>query len=93
MAPSTLKVRPAGFVWTVTWTVAVGVGVAVGGGVGVGDGCGQKKISIEAVGVVGAYPPASQILVVPFVSVGKLRRAVMNAGTGSPVVQVLVPGS
>src|SRR6266576_2390636 len=33
------------------------------------------------------------MLVVPLVSVGKLRRAVMNAGTGEFTVQVLVPGS
>ena len=47
------------------------------------------KISIEDSGVIPslAYPPESQILFVPLVSVGKLRRAVVNAGTGEPVVQ------
>ncbi len=33
------------------------------------------------------------MLVVPLVSVGKLRRGVMNAGTRVFTVQVLVPGS
>src|SRR6202043_3055307 len=33
------------------------------------------------------------MLVVPLVSVAKLRRAVVNAGTGEFTVQVLVPGS
>jgi len=47
------------------------------------------RISIEDRGVTPslAYPPASQIRFVPLVSVGKLRRAVVNAGTGEPVVQ------
>ena len=40
VVPSTLKVRPAGFVWTVTRTVAVGVGVAVGVAVGLAVGVG-----------------------------------------------------
>jgi hypothetical protein len=50
------------------------------------------KISIEASGVIPslAYPPASQIPLMPSLSVGKLRRAVINAGTGVPVVQLLV---
>jgi hypothetical protein len=49
------------------------------------------KISIEDSGVIPslAYPPESQILFVPLVSVGKLRRAVVN---GRSVDQVLVPG-
>ena len=34
--PSTVKVRPARFVCTVTWIVGVGVGVGVAVGVGVG---------------------------------------------------------
>jgi hypothetical protein len=38
--PSTLKARPARFVWIVTWTVGVGVGVTVGLGVAVGVGVG-----------------------------------------------------
>ena len=71
--------------------VAVGVDVAVAVAVAVGVGVGVPqtlpKISIEFVGVVGAYPPASQILLTPSLSVGKLRRAVINAGTGEPVVQ------
>jgi hypothetical protein len=29
-APSTMNARPAGLVWTTTWTLVVGVGVAVG---------------------------------------------------------------
>jgi hypothetical protein len=36
-----------------------------------------------------AYPPESQMCVVPSVSVGKLRRAVPN---GTSIVQVFVPG-
>ena len=36
-----------------------------------------------------AYPPASQMWSVPLVSVGKLRRAVVN---GRSVLQLLVPG-
>jgi len=67
--------------------VAVAVAVAVGVGVGVPQ---MPKISIEAVGVVGAYPPASQMRSVPLVSVGKLRRAVMN---GVPIDQVPATGS
>jgi hypothetical protein len=73
--------------------VAVGVDdpVAVAVAVGVGVGVPQMpKISIEAVGVVGAYPPASQMRSVPLVSVGKLRRAVTN---GVPVDQVPATGS
>jgi hypothetical protein len=64
-------------------------GVAVG--VGVGLPCAHMKISIEDSGVIPslAYPPESQILVVPLVSVGKLRRGVVN---GRAVDQVLVPG-
>ena len=73
--------------------VAVGVAVAVAVAVAVGVGEGllwaQVKISIEASGVMPslAYPPESQMRFVPLVSVGKLRRAVINAGTGEPVVQ------
>ena len=71
--------------------VAVAVPVAVAVGVGVGVPPPWQKISIEPTGTpVLSYPPASQILVVPSVSVGKFRRALLN---GSPVVQVLVPGS
>ena len=75
--------------------VAVAVAVAVGVGVGVGvPPPALQKISIEATGTpVLSYPPDSQILVVPSVSVGKLRRAVVNAGTGEPVVHAFVPGS
>src|SRR6266513_5025095 len=67
----------------VTVGVGVAVGVAVGVGVGVGVGVpqglmGQLKISIESVGVAGAYPPASQMRFVPSVSVGKFRRAITN---------------
>jgi len=79
--------------------VAVAVGVAVGVcvavavavGVGVGDPCAQVKISIERSGVIPslAYPPESQMRFVPLVSVGKLRRGVVN---GRSVDQVLVPG-
>ena len=75
--------------------VGVGVRVAVGVAVAVGDGvglpCAHMKISIELNGVIPslAYPPESQILLVPLVSVGKLRRGVTN---GRSVPQVLVPG-
>ena len=75
------------------FAVGVAVAVAVAVGVGVGDPPAWQKISIEAVAVVGAYPPANQILVVPSVSVGKLRRAVMNAGTGEFTVHILPTGS
>ena len=68
--------------------VAVEVTVAVGVGVGVPQTL--PKISIEFVGAVGAYPPASQMRLVPFVSVGKLRLAVMN---GVPIDQVPATGS
>ena len=46
------------------------------------------KISIEDSGVMPslAYPPESQILFVPLVSVGKLRRGVMK---GTPIPQPL----
>jgi hypothetical protein len=69
--------------------VAVAVDVAVAVGVGVGLPCAHMKISIEDSGVIPslAYPPDSQMWSVPLVSVGKLRRAVINAGTGEPVVQ------
>jgi uncharacterized protein YjlB len=70
--------------------VAVAVGDTVGVAVGVGVGDGHPKISIEFVGVVGAYPPASQMRLVPSVSTGKLRRAVVN---GKPVDQVPATGS
>ena len=71
-------------------TVGVGVDVAVAVGVGVGVPQTLPKISIEAVGAVGAYPPASQMRLVPLVSVGKLRLAVMN---GVPIDQVPATGS
>jgi len=69
-------------------TVAVAVAVAVG----VGLACGQLNISIVANGVTPStsYPPANQMLVVPSVSVGKLRRALLN---GIPSDQVSVPGA
>jgi hypothetical protein len=72
-------------------TVAVGVAVAVGVGVGVGPPPAQK-ISVDASGVTPseAYPPDRTILVMPSVSVGKFRRAVVN---GTPIVQLFVPGS
>jgi hypothetical protein len=77
--------------------VGVGVGVAVGVAVGVGVGVGaaqglvgQLKISISPAGVVGSYPPANQMLFVPSVSVGKLRRAFVN---GMPTDQLLLTGS
>ena len=70
--------------------VAVGVCVAVAVGVGVGEPAPAQNLSIEAVGALGAYPPTSQILVVPSVSVGKLRRAVVNAG---PSDQLSLSGS
>ena len=70
--------------------VGLGIGLAVAVGVGVGVPQTLPKISIVSVGVVGAYPPASQILLTPSLSVGKLRRAVINAGTGVPVVQLFV---
>ena len=76
--------------------VAVGVGdgdtVGVAVGVGVGLGPAAQKISVEASGVMPSmsYPPERTILLVPSVSVGKLRRALLN---GKSVDQVLVPGS
>ena len=74
--------------------VAVAVAVAVAVGVGVGDVCAQKWISIDISGVRRvSYPPDNQMWSVPLVSVAKFRRAVLNGGTGEPVVQVLVPGS
>lgn len=72
-------------------TMDVAVGVAVG--VGVGEPVAAQKICMSAAGAAGSYPPASQILVVPSVSVGKLRRAFVNIGTGEFTVHVLVPGS
>ena len=41
------------------------------------------------VGVVGAYPPANHMVLVPLVSAGKLRRAVTNE---APVVQLFEVG-
>src|SRR5437764_1464809 len=70
--------------------VDVGVDVAVAVGVGVGVAQTPAKISIVFVGVVGAYPPASQTRLLPSVSVGKLRRARVN---GKPVDQVPATGS
>src|SRR5262249_52489455 len=74
--------------------VAVGVRVAVAVAVGVGEApqglTGQLKISMSAAGVVGSYPAANQMRLVPSVSVGKLRRAFTN---GVPIDQLLVPGS
>ena len=80
--------------------VAVGVGVGVSStvaettavGVGVGDPPAvAQKISIDISGVrLLSYPPESQMRVVPSVSVGKLRRAVVN---GRPIDQVSEPGS
>jgi hypothetical protein len=61
--------------------------------VGVGEPVAAQKICMSAAGAAGSYPPASQILVVPSVSVGKLRRAFVNIGTGEFTVHVLVTGS
>ena len=65
--------------------LAVGVAVVDGDAVGVGLGDGHPKISIESVAVAGAYPPASQIVSVPLVAVGKLRRAVVKGGPNDQV--------
>ena len=74
--------------------VAVGVAVGVRVAVGVGDApqglTGQLKISMSAAGAEGSYPAANQMRLVPSVSVGKLRLALVKFG---PVDQVLVPGS
>src|SRR6476646_10146120 len=53
VVPSTVNARPAGFVCTVTWTVAVAVGVAVGVAVAVavGVGVGVNVAVAVAVGV------------------------------------------
>jgi hypothetical protein len=75
--------------------VPVGVSVAVGDAVGVGVGVPAtlQKSSIDPKGVtVLSYPPASQMRLIPSVSVGKLRRAMVNAPTGEPIVHVFVPG-
>jgi len=66
------------------------VGVAVGVGVGVGPAA--QNISIVASGVTPStsYPPANQMWSVPLVSVGKLRRALLN---GIPNDQLSLPGS
>jgi hypothetical protein len=45
---------------------------------------------MSAAGVPGSYPPANQMLFVPSVSVGKLRRAFTN---GMPSDHVLLTGS
>src|SRR5207248_10477856 len=62
--------------------VAVGVAVAVAVGVGEGDAqglTGQLKISVEARDPrFSSMPPASQMLLVPSVSLAELRRAVTN---------------
>jgi hypothetical protein len=72
--------------------VIVAVAVAVAVGVGVGLASGQSNISIVASGVTPStsYPPANQMWSVPLVSVGKLRRGLLN---GIPTDQVSVPGS
>jgi hypothetical protein len=54
--PSTVKVRPARFVCTVTWTVGGGVGVGVGVAVAVGVGVGVGVFRVkEAFSVIGAF--------------------------------------
>ena len=76
--------------------VAVAVAVAVAVGVGVGEGdpqglTGQLKISVEARDPrFSSMPPASQMLLLPSVSLAELRRAVMN---GVPSDHVLLTGS
>src|SRR6266446_3623054 len=80
--------------------VAVAVGVAdaaaVAVAVGVGEAApqgltGQLKISVEARDPrFSSMPPASQMLLVPSVSLAALRRAVMN---GVPIDHVLLTGS
>jgi hypothetical protein len=74
--------------------VTVGVGVAVGVGVGVGAPhglTGQLKICVEARDPrFSSMPPASQMLLVPSVSLAALRRAVTNGG---PSDQVSLTGS
>ena len=75
---------------------AVGVAVAVAVAVGVGEGdaqglTGQLKISVEARDPrFSSMPPASQMLLLPSVSLAALRRAVMNGG---PNDHVLLTGS
>ena len=74
--------------------VAVAVAVAVGVGVGVGEPqglTGQLKISVEARDPrFSSRPPASQMLLLPSVSLAELRRAVTN---GVPIDHVLLTGS
>ena len=73
--------------------LAVAVAVAVGVGVGLGPQglVGQLKISVEARDPrFSSMPPASQMLLVPSVSLAELRRAVTN---GVPIDHVLLTGS
>ena len=79
--------------------VGVSLGVGLGGGVGDTDGVGvgvglgapqgltgQLKISVEARDPrFSSMPPASQMLLVPSVSLAALRRAVMNGGPSDHV--------
>ena len=72
--PSTLNARPAGLVWTVTWTVAVGVGVAVGVAVAVvvavGVGVGVNVAVAVAVGVAVGSGVGVNVAVAVAVAVG-----------------------
>ena len=88
-------VLPPGVAVGVVVGVADAVAVAVGVGVGVGLGpqglVGQLKISVEARDPrFSSMPPASQMLLVPSVSLAELRRAVTN---GVPSDHVLLTGS
>ena len=74
VVPSTVNTTPAGFVCTVTWTVAVGVGVAVGVAVAVavavGVGVGVNVAVAVAVGVAVGSGVGVNVAVAVAVAVG-----------------------
>jgi hypothetical protein len=88
--------EPAAVAVAVAVGVPLGADVAVAVAVGVGEGdpqglTGQLNTSVEARDPrFSSMPPASQMLLVPSVSLAALRRAVTNGG---PSDHVLLTGS
>ena len=88
VVPSTVNARPAGFVCTVTWTVAIGVGVAVGVAVAVavavavGVGVGVNVAVAVAVGVGVAVAVAVGVAVGSGVGVNVAVAVAVAVGVG-----------
>jgi len=89
--PSTVNARPAGFVWTVTWTLPAGVGVAVALGVGVAVAVGVAIGVAVGVGVGVAVGVGVGVGVAVAVAVGVGVGVGVEGGYSSALAKELTP--